>query len=159
MKHFAGDIHRFSEIEYCICDVFSIGDRAHRRERLQKILGIIFVHRCIDNSRCHCIEADVILRVFTGKATRHCVQAALSDHSEGHRQSRVWIFDGGRRYVRHAATSALNQHLLHRQLRDVDEAFYVGGQQRAEIVSRVVDEGLRDEDACGVDDVIDRTES
>jgi hypothetical protein len=55
-----------------------------------------------------------------------------------------------------ASARLLSEHLLDRELGDVDVAFEIRRDKGTEIVSGVISEGLRREDACVVDNNINR---
>ena len=64
-----------------------------------------------------------------------------------------------RRDIDDASAGLLRQHLLDRELGDVEEAFDVRRDERPEIVDCVIREGLREKDPGVVDQRVDRPEA
>ena len=64
-----------------------------------------------------------------------------------------------RRDIDDASAGLLSQHLLDRELRDEEKTFDVDGNERPQIVDRVIREGLREIYAGVVNERVDRAES
>ena len=158
VQHLPGNLARFGEIDHSACDLLRIGDRAHRRKGLQEILWVVFVKRSVNNSGRDRIEADVLLRIFRGQAAVIASRPpfVIIGRDTGKPPMGLSTNDDGD--GRDASARLLSEHLLDRELGDVDVPFKIRRDQGTEIVSAVISEWLCREDACVVDNGIDRAE-
>ena len=89
-----------------------LGYLAHRREALQKLLGIVGVHGSIYDPRSDGVEPYALLRVFHGEAPRDRFEPALSNHDERSVNARNRMLHHRRGNTGDAAAGLLQQHLL-----------------------------------------------
>ncbi len=114
--------------------------------------------RSVDDARRHGVESNVLFRILGSEASQQRVQPTLGDHGNGRRQARNRIVGQRRGDADDAAARFLQVHLLHGELRDVDESRDVGGHEIAKILRRVGGEGLHREDAGIGDHRVDGAE-
>ena len=112
----------------------------------------------VDHPGRDCIEADVVLRVLTREAAGNRIKSAFGDHRNRGRNAGDGVLDQRRRDGCHTSTRALRQDLFDCELRDEDEPFQICRGETAKIVGSVVREGLGNEDAGIVDNMVDRSE-
>src|SRR6185436_2323807 len=101
------------------------------------------------------VEADLVLRILRSQAQRDGFKSALGDHRNRSRNTYDRVGRQRGRDGNDASTRLLRKHLLDRPLRDVEEAFEVGGRERLEVFGLVVGEGFCEEDARIVDQRVD----
>jgi len=116
------------------------------------------VKRRLDDAGSHCIESDVLFRVFRSQASQSCVQTTFSDHRKGSGYAGNWIVGQRSSDAHDAASGLLRLHLFNRKLRDMNEAIEVSRDESAKVVCRVLRKRFHKEDAGVRDDGIDRAE-
>src|SRR5258708_5232866 len=159
VQHLSCDMTSFRQIKDRIDNVGNIGYLAHRRKALQKLAGIICVHRRIDDPRSDGVEPYAFLRVLHGEAPRDRLESAFRDHGERSVNARDRMLNHGAGYTSYAPTTVLQQYLLDGKLRDIDIALQVRSGQLFEILYRVFRKRFREEDARVIDDTIYGTKS
>ena len=121
-------------------------------------LGVVTVQRRIDDAGRDRVHADAVFRVLHRQVLGDCFQTAFGDHRHRRREAPDRVPSQGRRDRDDAPAGLLRQHLLDRELGEVEESFEVGRDERPKVVGRVVGEPFRDEDARVVDERVDRPE-
>ena len=116
------------------------------------------MERRLDDARGDRIKANMIFRVFARKAKDNCIQSALGHHRDRRRNACDRVIDQSRCDACHAAAVALRQHLPDCKLRDEDEPFQVDRHEAAKLFRSVLRKRFHREDACIIDNVIDRAE-
>ena len=92
------------------------------------------------------VEADAFFCVLDCETPDHCVQAPLRNHRNRGIYAGDWLIYKRRRDA-HNVPRFLFQHLLHRELGDVEESQQVGRDQGIEILGSKVRERLGAEDS------------
>jgi hypothetical protein len=113
------------------------------------------VHRCIDNARRDGIHAYALFSIFHCQAPRDGLKAALRDHWERRVDSGDRVIYHSRSDIDDASAGLLSQHLLDRKLANEEKTLDIDGNERPQIVDRVIREVLREIYAGVVDECVD----
>src|SRR5258705_719855 len=95
VQDFTGGECGVRQIENCIYNFLDFTDPADRMQAFQKLKGLWFMHRSVDNARGNAVYANAILCVFDGECARHRVQAALDHDLNGRRDTCDWLVNEG----------------------------------------------------------------
>ena len=98
----------------------------------RKSLGVVLVHRGVDDSGRNRVYTNAILCVFHRETSRDGRNPAFRDHRDRSWHSGYGMLDHRGGYTDDASAGLLRQHLLNRQLADVDKALQVGGSESSE---------------------------
>src|SRR3954468_21380584 len=126
VQHLPCNLPRFCQIEHGAGNLLNHGDRAHWRKRLQNIIRIVRMQRCVDDARSYGVKSNVLFCVFKSEASYDRVQTTFSDHWNGSWHSGDWVIRQRCADANNASTAFLRLHLLDRELCDVNEAGEVG---------------------------------
>src|SRR5216684_4059119 len=138
-------------------DFLDFTDPADRVKTFEKLQGLGLMHWSVDDARGDSVYANAVLCVLDGECARHRIQAALNHDLNGRPYTSNGLVNEGGGDIDDAAVF-LPQHLLHRELRNVEKARERRGDQSVEFVGRVLSERPRDKNTRVVDQRIDPAE-
>ena len=149
-----------ASVRYMTASVMSLTVErpTHRRQALHHVLRSVPVKRRVDDARRDGVHAYALFRVFHRQAPRDGLKAAFRDHRNCSVYSGDRVIHHRRRDIDDASAGLLNQHLLDRELADEEKTFDVDGNERPQIVDRVIREALREIYAGVVNERVDRSE-
>src|SRR5271155_75890 len=103
------------------------------------------MHRSIDDSWRNRVHTNAILGIFHRETSRDRLDDALRDHWDRRIHSVYLMLVHCVRNANNTSASFLREHLLNRQLGNVDEAFQVNRGESFKVLGRVVGKGLGEE--------------
>src|SRR6266446_7205159 len=81
-QHLPCNLPRFCQIDRGAGNLLNRGDRAHRLKRLQNVVRMVRVQRCVDDAGGNDVKSNVLFCVFKSQASYDRVQTTF--RSEEH---------------------------------------------------------------------------
>src|ERR1700733_826790 len=157
-QHLPGDLTGFGQIDDGIHDVLYTGNLPHRLQRPENVFWGVVVHGRVDDARRDGVYADALLDIFHRQVARDGFKPAFGNHRHRGVGPRYRVIHQRRGYVDDAAAGLLRQHLLDRELADMEKTLDIDRHQRPQIVEGVIGKALREVYAGIVDEGVDRSE-
>src|SRR6266446_1344095 len=91
VQDFTGGECGVRQVQNCVHDLFDFTDPADRMQPFEKLKGLGFMHRSVDDARGNGVYANAILCVFDGECAGHRIQTALDHDLNVRRDTCDWL--------------------------------------------------------------------